>query len=152
MAVRPYHESDRDQALALLGGSRAIDSPAHHVWVADAGPQAGLALWVAPAPGEEEGHLGPVIVPRGAPARLMYELALACIRDAQARNVRHGYLTVKDPRLLALIQRDTQFHAQPCGWHPVTGKPIEWEIHSTVDNAIAELERVLSRGAARRAQ
>lgn len=145
MATRPVTDAERGRAAAVLGDARALASPRSHAHVAEEGPGRGVALWLEPPPGGEEGCLGTVLVPPGPSPRLFYDLALACARDALSRGVRRGYFTLKDAALLARIQRDFEVEPQAAGWEPVTGRPVAWEIHVDVEDAVRQLERALAR-------
>lgn len=139
---RLYRESEGARAAAVLGDARAVDAPDTHVHVSDAGPEDGIAVWREPAAGEEAG-LGAVIVPAGTARQQFYRLVLACAEDALARGFPRGRFRVQDGRLLMLIQRDFAVEAPACGWEPNTGRPLEWEISVDLQDALAQLRKVL---------
>ena len=141
--TRPLRESDHAQATALLGDGRPLRARGAHAHVAEAGPDEGLALWFEPGGGDERGHLGPVLVPEAGGRRALYELVLACARDALGRDVARGWFTVKDAGLKARIERDFGVTAVVVGVEPVSQRPVEWQVEVDVAEQVARLEGVL---------
>ena len=155
MFIRRYAESDRKQAVGLLGDARAVDSPNHRLRVAEAagadgrpsGRLAGVALWVRPDAGEEA-YLGAVIVAPEITATnarwsTLYQLLLSCARDAIQEGFTRAYFTILDAHLLARGRRDFTIEPQPSGWAPNTRRAVQWDVHVDLQDAIAQLERRL---------
>lgn len=139
--VRPYEERDRDDVLAVLGDARAIDSPCNRLFVASHSPSAGVAVWVKPDAGEE-GYLGAVETPAGG-WKLFYQLVAAACEDAIAQGFRRGYFTVLDDKLLRRLERTFDIHPEACGWEPNTGRPVQWEVHVDLTDALRQLQAVI---------
>ena len=140
-ATKPYEPSDRAAAIDELGNSRAVDQTSHRIVTAKAGAAAGIALWIEPGPGGEP-YLGEVKLP-GDDRRLFYQLIEACAQDALDRSYQHASFTVHDARLLSLIQRDFSVEALPAAWDPDSGQATSWEIRVDLQDALAQLRRVL---------
>ncbi len=141
--IRPFEERDRVRALALLGNDpRTIDSPSHHIQVADDG--SGVALWIKPDAGDEC-VLGPIILsPENVGNRpLFYQLIAACIREAIDLGFTRGYAPVGDPALVALLTRDFDIEFIEAAWEPNTEKAVEWETHVDLPDVLAQLQRFL---------
>ena len=128
-------------AITQLGDVRAIDQASHHVHTAAGGPAEGLAIWTEPGPGGEP-HLGDVYLPSDD-RQLFYQLIKACARDALTRGYEHASFTVRDTRLLSLIQRDFTVEAKPSAWDAGTGAPARWEIRVELEDALQQLRGVL---------
>lgn len=141
-ATRPYRESDRERAVALLGDARSLQAPGGHAHVSDGGVDDGIVVWYEPAANEEP-YLGAVILPAGALRQRFYRLVLACAEDALARGFARGRFHVRDERLLTRIQRDFTVDARPSGWEANTGRAVEWEIVVELEDAVRQLRRVV---------
>jgi hypothetical protein len=76
--------------------------------------------------------------------RLFYQLVNACARDAIARGYKHASFTVRDARLLSLIQRDFTVQAEPSAWDAGSGEPVQWEIRVELEDALQQLGSVLN--------
>jgi len=140
MPTRPYRPEDRERAIAALG-VRSVDQATHHIHVGDAGPDAGIALWVEPGPGGEP-YLGAITLP--SPDRaLFYELARASAQDALDRGYTHASFTLQDAALLALIERDFDVEAEPSAWDGGTGEAVQWEVRVDLRDALNQLGSVL---------
>ena len=140
--TRPYRESDRQRAAAVLGDAAFLQAAGSHAHVSESGADDGIAVWREPA-GAEEPYLGAVIVPAGAPRQRFYRLVLACAEDAQGRGFTRARFRLKDARLLARLRRDFTVDPRPCGREPNTGRPVEWEIVVELADALRQLARVL---------
>lgn len=140
-ATRPYQTLDRAEAIAQLGDTRAIDQAAHHVHTAEGGPADGVAIWIEPGPGSEP-YLGNVKLP-GDNRQLFYQLIKACAQDARKRGYAHASFTVRDARLLSLIQRNFTVEAKPSAWDADTSDPVQWEIRVELEDALQQLRSVL---------
>ena len=137
--VRPYEPRDRARVLELAKDPRAIDSPGPRIIVAEA--SAALALWVRPDAGDE-GELGPVIAPAGD-RRLFYRLVERACRQAIDEGLERGTFTLSDERLLRLLQREFRIEPQASGWEPATGRPVRWDVHVDLRDALRQLQEVL---------
>ena len=140
-ATRPYEPSDRAAAIDALGNSRAVDQTSHRIVTAKAGAAAGIAPWFERGPGREP-SLGWVKLP-GDDRRLFYQLIEACAQDALDRSYQHASFTVHDARLLSLIQHTFTVEPQPAAWGPDSGQATSWEIRVDLQDALAQLRRVL---------
>ena len=141
-ATRPYEMSDRASAIEQLGDARAVDQVSHRIHTAEGGPAAGIAIWVEPGPGGEP-YLGAVKLAADN-RQLFYQLIQACAQDAIDGGYEHASFTVHDARLLSLIQRDFAVEATPAGWDPEGGQPVQWDIRVELQDALEQLESVLS--------
>ena len=155
MFIRRYAESDRKQAVGLLGDARAIDSLNHRLHVIEeldaggrpSGRLTGVALWIRPDAGDEA-YLGSVIVASEITATkarwsTLCQLLLACARDAIQEGFTRAYFTILDAHLLARGRQDFNIDPQPSGWAPNTRRAVQWDVHVDLQDAIAQLERRL---------
>ena len=140
-ATRPFEPSDRTAAIDALGDARGVDQTSHQIVTADAGPAAGIALWIEPGPGGEA-YLGDVRLP-GNNRRLFYQLIEACAQDAVDRGHEHASFTVYDARLLSLIQRTFAMAPQPTAWDPDSGQAASWEVRVDLQDALTQLGKAL---------
>ena len=143
MAIRPFRDQDRAEVLTLVGDPRTIDSPGHHLHVAeDEGAIVGAVVWLQPDAGDEA-YLGSVTV--NVPDRwdLFYSLVRQTALDAQQRGFTKAVFTVHDPRLLRRLERDFIIDPQPSGWNPVTHEPVQWRVAVDLADALRQLERVI---------
>lgn len=141
MRVRRPTAADRSALIEHLGGARDVDQASHRIHVAADGAGQGVALWVEPGPGGEP-LLGTV---KAAPQdrTLFYQLIEACARDALDRGYERASFVVRDARLLSRIRRDFDVAPQAIGWHPDSGEPVEWEVLVELEDALAQLRRVI---------
>jgi hypothetical protein len=146
MTTRAYAPADREAAAAALGDARPLDSPRVHAHVAEEGPAGGIALWAEPRgrPGRAGlPVLGPVLAPGEIAGRRFYALVLACAEDALTRGHRRGSFTLKDERLLRVIEDTFRVEPREAGWAPVTGEAVAWEIEVDLRDAVEQLRAVL---------
>jgi len=140
-ATRPYEPSDRAAAVDALGDTRAVDQTSHRIVTAEAGANAGVAIWIEPGPGGEP-HLGEVKLPVDD-RRLFYQLIQACAQDALDCGFQHASFTVHNARLLALIERDFIVEPRPAAWDADTGQALSWDVRVDLRDALAQLRRAL---------
>lgn len=140
MTIRPFQESDRTDALDLIGDARSIDSPGNHTFVAEEdGRLVGFAVWAEEG---TRGYLGGMSVTQ-TNWPLFFRLAGACCQDAINRGFTRGYFTLKRAALLARVETEFEVTAMPAGWDPQTGEAVHWEIEVDLENAMQQLARFL---------
>ena len=106
-------------------------------------------MWRLPDVGDEA-FLGGVVVSRPDRWDLFYGLVAAAARDALARGIRKASFTVSDRALLERLRRDFVIDPKPPAWEPLpagqagkTGRPLQWDIHVDLVDALQQLERVI---------
>jgi len=142
-AVRPYGSDDLVSVAGLVGDERAVEQERHRAHVAAHDARAGVAVWIETS--DRQGVLSlvatdPRLVSANNARRLFYELALACARDALGRGVERGRFTLRDARVVAMVEKDFNVVARGVGRNPRTGVEVGWEVVVDVATVVRQLE------------
>lgn len=146
MLVRAYQTGDDAKVTQLLGLDATSARP-HRIVLAQEGDTVkGAAIWQGEPGGVAQ--LGDVALTDANRRDVFYSLirgvALAMIGEGFTR----GTFTLRDPALLARIERDFRVATKVTGREPSndgSGLPLTWEITVDLEDAINQLEAALAR-------
>jgi hypothetical protein len=139
--IRAFEERDRAGALDLVDG-RAFDGAHQHLHVAEGGGIVGVSLWKELGR-SRDGHLVMVSVRAGVERATYWRLARACCADALAHGMERGFFIMRNGGLVALIERTYRVTVEEWGWEPGGGAAVEWRIMVDLEDALAQLDKVL---------
>jgi hypothetical protein len=141
---RPPRPDERAALDIALGRAGAADQPNARIFVDADGPAAGVALWLDTG---TRALLGAVTHAEGAGPKF-YALVKQCALDARAAGYTTATFTIRDQRLLRLLQRTFTIAPEAAGWEPNTpsggaGRTAkEWTVTVDLDDALRQLAAV----------
>lgn len=136
--VRDIQPSDRTFLDTKLD-SRFLDSGELQVVVADSGAEEGYATFIEGS----ESHLPFLGEIKAETKKLFYQLIdLTAKRSIDSGNKRAEFV-IKDPQLLAQVERDFDVVVEPVGRNVKTGKPGYWRIEVDLVDARRQLARFI---------